>query len=127
MAKATIVTGLISAFASATLSIDHAYADGPFNFPVFSGSPAPSPPKDAPETPPPPEEETPKRVRNDNPRTTSAGFDPEPLERGAGALGKIKSSSHAKEVLVVVDCLVVGKVEEREVGFGFNVLLWFLK
>lgn len=102
MAKAT-VAGLISALASAALSVDHAYADGPFNFPPFSSSsPAPSPPKAAPEAPPPPSDaETSKRVRNDNPRTTSAGFDPEALERGAKALREITSSSHAKKVFEV--------------------------
>ncbi|RVX01762.1 ATPase family AAA domain-containing protein 3-B [Vitis vinifera] len=101
MAKAT-VAGLISALASAALSVDHAYADGPFNFPPFSSSsPAPSPPKAAPEAPPPSDAETSKRVRNDNPRTTSAGFDPEALERGAKALREITSSSHAKKVFEV--------------------------
>lgn len=44
------------------------------------------------------EEEVPKRVRNDNPRTTSAGFDPEALERGVKTLNKITSSSEAKKV-----------------------------
>lgn len=126
MAKAT-VAGLISALASATLSVDYAYADGPFNFPLFSGSPAPSPPKVAPEAPPPSDAETPKRVRNDNPRTTSAGFDPEPLERGAEALKKITSSKQAKEVWVVFGCLDVREVEEMEVTFEFNELFWFLK
>lgn len=76
---------------------------GLFNFPPFSSSPSPSPspavggsadpqssaPKDeAPTTP---------RVRNDNPRTTSAGFDPEALERGAKALREIAASSQAKK------------------------------
>lgn len=42
--------------------------------------------------------EPPPRVRNDNPRTTSAGFDPEALERGAKALREINDSSHAKKV-----------------------------
>ncbi|CAL9091288.1 unnamed protein product [Musa textilis] len=36
--------------------------------------------------------------RNDNPRTTAAGFDPEALERGARALREINSSSQAKKV-----------------------------
>lgn len=38
--------------------------------------------------PPPP----PPRVRNDHPRTSSAGFDPEALERGVKALKKITNS-----------------------------------
>ncbi|XP_024970879.1 ATPase family AAA domain-containing protein 3-like [Cynara cardunculus var. scolymus] len=82
---------------------------GIFNFPPFSSSPSPapapspspspsvggsvdpqssSPPNDAPATP---------RVRNDNPRTTSAGFDPEALERGAKALKEIAASPQAKK------------------------------
>lgn len=97
MAK-TAVAGLISALASAALSIDHVYADGPFKFPSFSSSPSPAP-APASEAHPPADSETSKRVRNDNPRTTSAGFDPEALERGAKALKEIASSSHAKKVL----------------------------
>ena len=41
------------------------------------------------------------RVRNDNPRTSSAGFDPEALERGAKALREISSSPNAKKVSVL--------------------------
>ncbi|PPD77253.1 hypothetical protein GOBAR_DD25819 [Gossypium barbadense] len=37
------------------------------------------------------------KARNDNPRTSSAGFDPEALERGAKALREISSSSNAKK------------------------------
>lgn len=44
------------------------------------------------------EASVPKAPRNDNPRTTSAGFDPEALERGAKALREIASSSQAKKV-----------------------------
>lgn len=39
----------------------------------------------------------PARVRNDQPRTTSAGFDPEPLERGAKLLREISASPNAKK------------------------------
>ncbi|CAK9146586.1 unnamed protein product [Ilex paraguariensis] len=42
------------------------------------------------------------RVRNDNPRTTAAGFDPEALERGAKALREIISSAQAKKVFEVM-------------------------
>ena len=127
MAKAT-VAGLISALASAALSVDHAYADGPFNFPPFSSSsPAPSPPKAAPEAPPPSDAETSKRVRNDNPRTTSAGFDPEALERGAKALREITSSSHAKKVLGFWGVWLLGKLRKGKQTLGLNVLFWFLK
>lgn len=95
--------GLISALASAALGVDCAYADGPFNFSPFA-SPPPQSPSDSPavappaanaEPPPPP----PPRVRNENPRTTAAGFDPEALERGAKALREISDSPHGKKVL----------------------------
>eukprot|EP00897_Mesotaenium_endlicherianum_P006693 jgi/Mesen1/6051/ME000308S05241 len=49
------------------------------------------PPAPVPPAPPPP-------PRNDNPRTTAAGFDPEALERGAKALREINSSPYAKKV-----------------------------
>ncbi|XP_031502177.1 uncharacterized protein LOC116265597 isoform X1 [Nymphaea colorata] len=92
MAKARAL-GLVSALASASLVMEEAFADGPFQFPPFS--PAPQP---APEPPPatPPKEET--RVRNDNPRTTAAGFDPEALERGAAALRELNKSKDAKKL-----------------------------
>ncbi|CAL5364719.1 unnamed protein product [Camellia sinensis] len=95
--------GLISALASATLGVDHAYADGPFTFSPFSSSPA-SPPPQSSETSPTsqPSAEAPPRVRNNNPRTTSAGFDPEALERGAKALREIASSPHGKKVFDVM-------------------------
>ncbi|KAF6148675.1 hypothetical protein GIB67_042634 [Kingdonia uniflora] len=50
-----------------------------------------------------PQEETPSRVRNDNPnpRTTAAGFDPEALERGVEAIKKINSSQNAKKVFEI--------------------------
>ncbi|CAN4085555.1 unnamed protein product [Withania somnifera] len=78
-----------------------AYAAGLFasNFTPFSNSStnaAPSVPAVVPQPP-----ETPK-VRNDNPRTTSAGFDPEALERGAKALRQINSSKSAKQVFDVI-------------------------
>ncbi|XP_023512994.1 ATPase family AAA domain-containing protein 3-B-like [Cucurbita pepo subsp. pepo] len=110
MAKTTYAMGLISAIAaSASLSQDRsAYADGPFNFPPFSSSPA----ANVPHTSPPaqsaspgatanPEPSAPK-ARNDNPRTSSSGFDPEALERGAKALREISSSSHAKKAFEVM-------------------------
>ncbi|XP_058085024.1 uncharacterized protein LOC131232653 isoform X2 [Magnolia sinica] len=92
--------GIVSAMASAALSVDHAYADSPFHFPLFSSSPpSPLPPQASPQTPPaePAAKEEP-RPRNDNPRTTAAGFDPEALERGAKAVREINSSSQAKQV-----------------------------
>lgn len=87
MAK-TYAAGLLSAIAAATaaasLNQNNAYADGilPPNPSEIEPSPAPPPPK----------------VRNDHPRTTSAGFDPEALERGVKALREISKSPHGKKV-----------------------------
>lgn len=105
MAK-NCASGILAAIASATFGVDRAYADGRFNFSPFSSSPAaptaqqvnPEPAK-----PPPPE---PNRVRNDNPRTTSAGFDPEPLERGVEALKEIAKSPNAKKVEIWVSSVI---------------------
>ena len=96
-AAAAAAARLISALASAELGIDHAYAsaDGPFNFSPFSSSSS-APPQASPESLA--NADQPPRVRNNNPRTTSAGFDPEALERGAKAVREINSSSHAKKV-----------------------------
>ncbi|GFZ15970.1 AAA-type ATPase family protein [Actinidia rufa] len=97
--------GLIGALASAALGADQAYADGPFNFSPFSSS-SPTPPQASSESSPTPQASPanpePPRVRNDNPRTTSAGFDPEALERGVKALREISSSPHGKKVFDVV-------------------------
>lgn len=98
MARA-VATGLFSAIAASTLSVDYAYADGPFNFPPFSSPPTTTQaPVEAAPASKAPEEKSEAKVRNDNPRTTSAGFDPEALERGAKALREINSSSNAKKV-----------------------------
>ncbi|KAM0071022.1 putative ATPase family AAA domain-containing protein [Helianthus debilis subsp. tardiflorus] len=73
---------------------------GLFNIPYFSSSPSPSPAVDPKSSPPQddsPAEAAP-RVRNNNPRTTSAGFDPEALERGAAAVKTIAASKDAKKV-----------------------------
>ncbi|KAH1158286.1 hypothetical protein GYH30_030505 [Glycine max] len=91
MAK-TYAAGLLSAIAAATaaasLNQNNAYADGilPPNPSEIEPSPAPPPPK----------------VRNDHPRTTSAGFDPEALERGVKALREISKSPHGKKVFEVI-------------------------
>ncbi|XP_076942423.1 uncharacterized protein LOC143612283 [Bidens hawaiensis] len=75
---------------------------GFFNFPPFSSSPSPSPsPSPAADPKSSPAQNDTKaspRVRNDNPRTTSAGFDPEALERGAEAVKKIAASKEPKKV-----------------------------
>ncbi|OMO90163.1 hypothetical protein CCACVL1_07492 [Corchorus capsularis] len=113
MAKAC-AAGLFSALAAASSSSllsqtnnNIAFADGPFNFPLFSSSPSSS---GSPQSPPAQSQPQPSgapaadkeasgnaRVRNDNPRTSSAGFDPEALERGAKALREISSSPNAKK------------------------------
>ena len=97
MANTTYAMSLISAIAaSASLSQNHsAYADGPFNFSPVSASPAAQSASSNANTEP-----SAPKVRNDNPRTSSSGFDPEALERGAEALKEITSSSHAKKVSV---------------------------
>ena len=107
--------GLISAFAAASASSsllsrtnnNVAFADGPFNFPLFSPSSSgsqsssgqlQSQPSVSPASTADKEASGSVRVRNDNPRTSSAGFDPEALEKGAEALREISSSSNAKKV-----------------------------
>lgn len=108
MGKAYAI-GLISALAasaSASLSSQSyvAYADGPFKLSPFSSSSSSeqSQPSNPPAAPAKDESSSPSKVRNDHPRTTSAGFDPEALERGAKALREITSSSQAKKVFEVI-------------------------
>ncbi|GMI94238.1 ATPase family AAA Domain-containing protein 3A1, SHOT1 Binding ATPase 1 [Hibiscus trionum] len=116
MAK-SYAMGLISALAAASASSslsqtnqNVAFADGPFNFPLFSspspsssGSPQsssgqlPSQPSASAAVPADKEASGSVKARNDNPRTSSAGFDPEALERGAKALREISSSANAKK------------------------------
>ncbi|KAL1822361.1 hypothetical protein ACET3Z_009139 [Daucus carota] len=105
MVKGVATAGLFSAIASAIGGVECVYADGlPFNFAPLSGSPvsnsqAPGASGGAGDKGKGVEsEEKANRVRNDQPRTTSAGFDPEALERGAKALKEINKSSHAKQV-----------------------------
>lgn len=107
MVKGVVTAGLFSAIASAFGGVERVYADGPLNFAPFSSSSTSN--SQAPggsggvgdkekrvES-----EEKANRVRNDQPRTTSAGFDPEALERGAKALKEINKSSHAKQVFLI--------------------------
>lgn len=107
----TYAAGLFAALASAKFGTETAYADGGgggFSFSPFSTSSnkVPSAPADVPQPPPAATAtatpEPPPKVRNDNPRTTSAGFDPEALERGAKALREINSSKSAKQVFEVI-------------------------
>ncbi|CAM8985046.1 unnamed protein product [Rhodiola kirilowii] len=111
MTKAGAVAGLISAFATASMSKNVAYADGPFNFSPFSSSAAshPAPPSNVPQAAAPAAtdqgkagSDEQKRVKNNSPRTTSAGFDPEALERGAKALKHISKSQNAKQVFELI-------------------------
>ncbi|KAJ8631954.1 hypothetical protein MRB53_025290 [Persea americana] len=78
----------------------YVHADSPLKS-IFS-SPSSLPSQD-PQEPQPPasekaEEKEEPRPRNDNPRTTAAGFDPEALERGVEALKVISKSPQAKKV-----------------------------
>ncbi|XP_058730357.1 uncharacterized protein LOC131602291 [Vicia villosa] len=76
--------GLLSAIAAASgLSHNHAFSDA-----TSSSSPSDDPP-----SPPPP-----PKFRNNNPRTTSAGFDPEPLEKGAEIVNNVATKPHGKNV-----------------------------
>uniref|UniRef100_A0A6N2N766 AAA+ ATPase domain-containing protein n=1 Tax=Salix viminalis TaxID=40686 RepID=A0A6N2N766_SALVM len=113
MGRTSEIGGLISAVA-ASFSFSQSnlvsFADGVNFSPFSSTNPSPSPSQtpslsgqSQPSTLPPSTvagsgESGPRAPRNDNPRTTSAGFDPEALERGAKALKEITSSSHAKKV-----------------------------
>ncbi|XP_038698282.1 ATPase family AAA domain-containing protein 3 [Tripterygium wilfordii] len=112
MAK-TYAMGLISALAaSASLSSqsNFASADGPFNFSPFSSSPPAGPPSNVPqshsadksrtENSAPSSAET--EPRNNNPRTSSAGFDPVPLERGVEAMKEIEASPQPKKVFEII-------------------------
>ena len=87
MAKA-YGAGLLSAAAGLS---HNAYADGSLTFPSFSTLPPSSSSSETKLLPPP-------KVRNDHPRTTSAGFDPDALERGVKALKEITTSPHGKKV-----------------------------
>ncbi|KQK00873.1 ATPase family AAA domain-containing protein 3C [Brachypodium distachyon] len=91
-AAAKAAAAALSAAAAVAVSSERVHAEGGsgFRFP-FSSSPTPPPPP-PPGAPPPsqpspaPAAEEAPRVRNDNPRTTAAGFDPNVLERGAELL-----------------------------------------
>ncbi|XP_010276772.1 PREDICTED: ATPase family AAA domain-containing protein 3-B-like [Nelumbo nucifera] len=99
MARA-YAAGLLSALASASLAVEHSYADGPFSYSPFSYPSSASTHQASHEVPPPESaaKEEPQRVRNDYPRTTASGFDPEALERGVKAVREVNSSSQGKKV-----------------------------
>ncbi|GLT29263.1 hypothetical protein SLA2020_041400 [Shorea laevis] len=109
MAK-TYAIGIISAAlaASSVSQSKLALADGPFNFSPFATSPQPSSGQSQSSNSLPSTASADKessvsvKARNDNPRTTSAGFDPEPLERGAKAADEINRSGQAKKVFEIM-------------------------
>ncbi|KAL9321945.1 hypothetical protein ACSQ67_009998 [Phaseolus vulgaris] len=87
MAFKTYASAIAAAAASAALlNPSNAYADGISPPNSSENQPSPAPPK----------------VRNDHPRTTSAGFDPEALERGVKALKEISTSPHGKKVFETI-------------------------
>ncbi|XP_011030732.1 PREDICTED: ATPase family AAA domain-containing protein 3-like [Populus euphratica] len=119
MGKTSEIGGLISAIAASysfSQSNFVSFADGPFSFSPFSSSnPSPSPQSSSPSSSVQSQPSTlphsadagnsepaPRAPRNDHSRTTSAGFDPEALERGAKALREITTSSHAKKVFETI-------------------------
>ncbi|KAL5699120.1 hypothetical protein ACHQM5_030063 [Ranunculus cassubicifolius] len=111
-AAARVAIGVASVIATATLTSDHTYADGgPFNFPLFSSpSPAPVPEPSSEE----PQSEPVNRVRNNNPRTTAAGFDPEALERGVYLKQRVYSSTEPKKMYEVIKKQEEAKQKEFE-------------
>ncbi|BAF09735.1 uncharacterized protein [Oryza sativa Japonica Group] len=102
-AAAALSTAGVVAFSS-----ERAYADGgapAFRFPGFSAPPTPPPAAQPPPPTPPapaPAAEEKRKVRNDHPRTSAAGFDPEALERGAAMLKQIENSPHGKKVFEIL-------------------------
>uniref|UniRef100_A0A0D9YWV1 AAA+ ATPase domain-containing protein n=1 Tax=Oryza glumipatula TaxID=40148 RepID=A0A0D9YWV1_9ORYZ len=107
-AAAKAAAAALSAAGVVAFSSERAYADGgapAFRFPGFSSPPTP-PPAAQPPPPPPaapaPAAEEKRKVRNDHPRTSAAGFDPEALERGAAMLKQIENSPHGKKVFEIL-------------------------
>ncbi|XP_066332313.1 uncharacterized protein [Miscanthus floridulus] len=110
-AAAKAAAAAVSAGGAFALSSERAQADGggsTFRFPGFySSAPAqaPSPAAPPPQQSPPPSggrreeasEEAPK-VSTQHPRTSAAGFDPAPLERGVEALNQLNKSSDPKKL-----------------------------
>ncbi|KAK1261502.1 hypothetical protein QJS04_geneDACA008886 [Acorus gramineus] len=95
----SVLLGSAIASASAAISAEPAHADSPINIrlPSSSSSTSPASTPNTPSGDPPPQAEEPK-PRNNNPRTSASGFDPEALERGVKALREINSSPNAKKV-----------------------------
>lgn len=68
------------------------------------------------------ESATSRTVRNDNPRTSSSGFDPEALERGAKALREISASSNAKKVSLCFPIFICNYVSVDFFLFFFQII-----
>ncbi|CAN6280309.1 unnamed protein product [Urochloa humidicola] len=109
-AAAKAAAAAISAGATVALCTERAHAEGGapmFRFPGFSTpSPAPAPAAPPPHQQPPAPaggrgeeaaEEAP-RVSTQHSRTSAAGFDPAPLERGVDALNKLKQAPDPKKL-----------------------------
>ncbi|KAF8729155.1 hypothetical protein HU200_017737 [Digitaria exilis] len=108
-AAAKAAVAAISAGAAVALCSEKAHAaeGGPtFRFPGFSTAPAPAAAPPAPHQQPPAPaggrgedavEEAP-RVSTQHPRTSAAGFDPAPLERGVEAINKLKQAKDPKKL-----------------------------
>ncbi|CAL5019002.1 unnamed protein product [Urochloa decumbens] len=109
-AAAKAAAAAISAGAAVALCTERAHAEGGgpmFRFPGFSTpSPAPAPAAPPPHQQPPAPaggrreeaaEEVP-RVSTQHSRTSAAGFDPAPLERGVEALNKLKQAPDPKKL-----------------------------
>jgi ATPase family AAA domain-containing protein 3A/B len=56
-----------------------------------------------------------EKPRNDAPRTSAVGFDPEALERGAKALREINSSTYAKKVRISIPLPEISLTIEQHV------------
>lgn len=97
----------------------YVHADSPLKS-IFS-SPSSLPSQDPQEPQPPASEKAQEkeepRPRNDNPRTTAAGFDPEALERGVEALKVISKSPQAKKVCFV--CYAAFWIRSCRIGWEF--------
>ncbi|XP_020156171.1 uncharacterized protein [Aegilops tauschii subsp. strangulata] len=99
-AAAKVGAAVLSAGAAFAASSQRVNAEGGsgFRFPGFSSpapAPAPAPASGAPPPAAPAAEEAPPKPRNDNPRTTAAGFDPDALERAVELLREFEKRDDA--------------------------------
>lgn len=109
MAAVVKVGSLAGAIASASYVLARNPASADKNVDVgsfFSGGASSSSAAAVPAAAATPQQEKP---RNDQPRTSAAGFDPEALERGAKALREINASNHAKKVTLFLLLIILIK------------------